>query len=49
MGIENNEKFLIVEKLQSRRINKIDPEEIQTRLIVTGFIQKLENQDGKTL
>jgi len=49
MRIENNEKFLIIEKLQSRRINKVDPEEIQTRLIITGFIQQLETQDGKTL
>ena len=49
MRIESNEKFLIIEKLQSRRINKVDPEEIQTRLIITGFIQQLETQDGKTL
>ncbi len=49
MRIESNKKFLIIEKLQSRRINKVDPEEIQTRLIITGFIQQLETQGGKTL
>ena len=49
MHIENNEKFLIIEELQSRRINKIDPEEIQTRLVITGFIQKLKTQDEKPI
>lgn len=49
MRIENNEKFLIIEDLQSRRINKVDPEEIQTRLVITGFIQKLETQGGKPI
>ena len=49
MRIENNEKFLIIEELQSRRINKIDPEEIQTRLVITGFIQKLKTQGGKPI
>ncbi len=49
MRIENNEKFLIIEELQSRRINKVDPEEIQTRLVITGFIQELETQGGKKI
>ena len=49
MRVESNEKFLIIEKLQSRRINKVDPEEIQTRLTITGFIQQLETQGEKTL
>ncbi|MBL7020505.1 MAG: hypothetical protein ISR86_08155 [Nitrospinaceae bacterium] len=49
MRIENNEKFLIIEELQTRRINKIDPEDIQTRLVITGFIQELETQGGKAI
>jgi hypothetical protein len=49
MRIENNEKFLIIEELQSRRINKVDPEEIQTRLVITGFIQELETKGGKPI
>ena len=49
MRIENNEKFLIIEELQSRRINKVDPEEIQTRLVITGFIQELETQGGEKI
>ena len=47
MRIENHEKFLIIEELQLRRINKTDPEDLQTRLMITGFIQELESQDGK--
>ncbi len=49
MRIENNEKFLIIEEFQSRRVNKTDPEDIQTRLVITGFIQTLETQGGKTI
>jgi hypothetical protein len=49
MRIENNEKFLIIEELQSRRTNKIDPEDIQTRIVITGFIQELKTPDGKPI
>lgn len=49
MRIENNEKFLIIEELQSRRINKTDPEDLQTRMMITGFIQELEPQSGKPI
>lgn len=49
MRIENNEKFLIIEEMQSRRINKTDPEDLQTRLKITGFIQELETQGGKPI
>ena len=49
MRIENNEKFLVIEEFQSRRVNKTDPEDIQTRLVITGFIQTLETQGGKTI
>ncbi len=37
--LENFEKFLLVEEIVTRRINKADPEELQTRILVTGFIK----------
>ena len=49
MRIENNEKFLIIEELQSRRVNKTDPEDLQTRLVITGFIQELKTQGSKKI
>ena len=49
MRIENHEKFLIIEEVRLRRINKTDPEDLQTRLMITGFIQELEPQDGKPI
>ncbi len=49
MRIENHEKFLIIEELRLRRINKTDPEDLQTRLMITGFIQELEPQDRKPI
>ena len=49
MRIENHEKFLIIEGLRLRRINKTDPEDLQTRLMITGFIQELEPQGGKPI
>ena len=49
MRIENHEKFLIIEELRLRRINKTDPEDLQIRLMITGFIQELEPQGGKPI
>jgi type II secretory pathway component PulM len=40
--LENSEKFLVVEEIVTRRINKSDPEELQTRILVNGFIQELK-------
>ena len=48
MKIENDEKLLIVEELRLRRINKSEPEDLQTRLMITGFIQELEPQNKKS-
>jgi len=39
--MENSEKFLVVEEITTQRINKSNPEELKTRLLVTGFIQDL--------
>ena len=47
MRIENHQKFLIVEEFRSRRTNKQEPENLQTRLLVTGFIRELEPKSGK--
>ncbi|MBC8284346.1 MAG: hypothetical protein H8E32_11080 [Nitrospinae bacterium] len=49
MRIENHQKFLIVEEFRSRRINKQEPEDLQTRLLVTGFIKELEPKTGKPI
>ena len=49
MRIENHEKFLIIEELRSRRINKKEPEDLQTRLLITGFIKELEPKGGKPI
>tara|TARA_B100000686_G_scaffold234386_1_gene242134 strand:- start:56 stop:637 length:582 start_codon:yes stop_codon:yes gene_type:complete len=47
MRIENHQKFLIVEEFRSRRTNKQEPESLQTRLLVTGFIKELGPKSGK--
>lgn len=49
MRIENHEKFLVIEELRSRRINKKEPEDLQTRLLITGFIKELEPKGGKPI
>ena len=49
MRIETHQKFLIVEEFRSRRINKKEPESLQTRLLVTGFIKELEPKSGKQI
>lgn len=49
MRIENHQKFLIVEEFRSRRINKQEPEDLQTRLLITGFIKELEQKTGKPI
>ncbi len=47
--IENHEKFMIVEELTIRRANKKDPEELQSKLLVLGFIKKLEDKKVKKI
>ena len=49
MRIENHQKFLIVEEFRSKRINKQEPEDLQTRLLVSGFINALESINGKPI
>lgn len=45
--VENHPKFLIIEDFSTRRINRNDPELLESRLRVNGFIQELVNQETK--
>ena len=45
--IENHEKFMIIEELTIRRANKKDPEELQSKLLILGFINNLEDKKPK--
>ena len=49
MRIENHQKFLIVEEFRSKRTNKQEPEDLQTRLLISGFINELESKTGKPI
>lgn len=46
--IENDDTFLVIEELAIRRINKREPEQLESRLLVNGFIQKREPEKLKT-
>ncbi len=46
-SIENDEKFLVVEELVTRRINKKDPELMESHLLVNGFIQQRKPEKPK--
>lgn len=46
--IESDEKFLVIEELAIRRINKKEPEQLESRLLVNGFIQKRKPEKLKT-
>jgi Tfp pilus assembly protein PilO len=46
--IESDEKFLVIEELVIRRINKKEPEQLESRLLVNGFIQKRKPEKLKT-
>lgn len=39
--IENSKIYLVVEELTTQRMNKSNPEELKTRLLVSGFTQGL--------
>ena len=45
--IENHDRFLVVENMQTRRINRNEPEYLETRLLVDGFMQQLEPERVK--
>ena len=46
--IENDDKVLVIEELTIRRINKKEPEQLESRLLVNGFIQKRKPEKRKT-
>jgi Tfp pilus assembly protein PilO len=45
--IESYEKFLVIEELNSRRINKTDPEQLQATILISGFILNGEPEGTK--
>ena len=45
--IESYEKFLVIEELNSRRINKTDPEQLQATMLISGFILNSEPEGTK--
>jgi len=45
--IEDYEKFLVIEELKSRRINKTDPEQLQATILISGFILNGEPEGTK--
>jgi len=44
--MENSEKFLVVEEMTTQRINKSNPEELKTRLLVSGFLQDITSRQN---
>ncbi|MDH5762594.1 MAG: type II secretion system protein GspM [Nitrospinota bacterium] len=46
-SIESDEKFLVIEDLTIRRINKKDPERLESQLLVSGFIQQRKPEKTK--
>ncbi len=46
-SLENDEKILVIEELVIRRINKKEPEQLESHLLVNGFIQ--ERKPEKTI
>ena len=48
-GVENHERFLVVDDLQTRRINRNEPEYLESRLLVNGFMmQRVEEKKKRT-
>ena len=47
--IENHQKFMVLEELTIRKINGINPEALQTRLLILGFIQQLETESPQKI
>ncbi len=45
--IENHEKFLVIESMKTRRINKSDPEVLEAILLISGFILEGEPEGTK--
>ena len=46
-GVENHDRFLVVEDLQTRRINRNEPEYLESRLLVNGFLKQQEPENTK--
>lgn len=44
-SVESHQKFLVIEELNSRISAKGEPEKLQTRLLISGFIHQFESGD----
>jgi hypothetical protein len=47
--IESDDKFLVIEELSIRRVNKKEPEQLESRLLVNGFIQQRKPEKSKKI
>jgi hypothetical protein len=47
--IENHEKFLVIENMTTRRINKTDPEQLEATLLVSWFVLEAEPEGTKKI
>jgi Tfp pilus assembly protein PilO len=47
-SIESDDKFFVIEELAIRRVNEKEPEQLESRLLVNGFIQKRKPEKLKT-
>jgi len=45
--VESHEKFMVIQEVNSRVVKKMDPERLQTRLLIAGFIQQFEPEANK--
>jgi len=46
--LESNQKFMVIEELALKRINKTDLEELQAQMTVSGFIKTMKIDKKKT-
>jgi hypothetical protein len=47
--IESDDKFLVIEELSIRRVNKKEPEQLESRLLVNGFIKQRKPEKSKKI
>ena len=40
--VENHQRFMVLEELIIKKVNNTNPEELQSRFLILGFIQQLE-------
>jgi hypothetical protein len=45
--LESNQKFMVIEEMAIKRINKTDLEELQAQMTVSGFIKTMKTDKKK--